>query len=238
MNAPADLEAFQTRLGYRFQRPELLHLALTHPSVTHENSRNREDNQRLEFLGDAVLGMVLARELYLRLAGHPEGVLTKTRAQLVNRHSLEIQARALGLGSIVQLSRGEELQGGRERTSTLADAFEAVVGAIYLDGGFEAASGFLLRVFERTLDETEPAAAGENPKGDLQEYLQGRSSSAPTYRVITSSGPDHARVFECLVEHEGVELGRGEGGSKKEAETSAARHALQLIQKRPGAGAA
>src|SRR4051794_32093362 len=142
---PAELE---TRIGYVFRDRSLLKLALTHPSVAHEQGQPVQTNQRLEFLGDAVLQLVLTRELYEKFPGFDEGPLTKARAKLVNRRSLAEQARKLGLGTYLIVSRGEELHGGRERLGGLADTFEALLGAIFLDGGFEAARNFILRQFE------------------------------------------------------------------------------------------
>jgi ribonuclease-3 len=187
-------------------------------------------NQRLEFLGDAVLSLVLTRELYDRFPGLGEGPLTKARAQLVNRRALAAQARELGLGRHLILSRGEETSGGRERPSALADAFEALLGAIQIDGGHEAARAFVLRCFGGALRELTAAPSLENPKGELQEILQARSSHAPHYEVTASSGPDHDRRFECAVFHDGVELGRGAGKSKKEAESQAALAALARVR--------
>src|SRR5580765_972322 len=142
-----DLAALQTRLGCTFRDESLLRLALTHPSVAHEQSAQLQHNQRLEFLGDAVLQLVLTRELYEKFPSFDEGPLTKARAKLVNRRTLTEHGRRLGLGPFLILSRGEEMHGGRERPSALADAYEALLGAIFLDGGFEIARTFILREF-------------------------------------------------------------------------------------------
>lgn len=222
----SDLDAFQARIGYTFRDSSLLRLALTHPSVVAESNGPREHNQRLEFLGDAVLQLSMSATLY---NGHPvsdEGVLTKARARLVNETALAERARALDLGVHLVLSRGEVANGGRERPSILADAFEALLGAIYLDGGFEAARAFVLREFTEWLADFEGDSAADNPKGELQELLQARSTEPTEYRLLHADGPDHDRVFECAVWHAGVELGRGTGRSKKAAETAAARAAL------------
>ena len=232
-----DLASFQARLGYSFQEPALLRLALTHPSVAHEANGPMQHNQRLEFLGDAVLQIVLSRELYLQFPHFDEGPLTQARAKLVNRHALAIHGRALGLGEELVLSRGEEINGGRTRGSALADAFEALVGAIFLDGGFDSARAFILRQFSDNLSglETEPIIA--NPKGQLQELLQAISAHAPEYRAVSATGPDHQRHFECIVLHEGVELASGSGHSKRNAESNAALKALTMLRT-PGAFAA
>lgn len=220
----------QTRLGYAFRDEALLRLALTHPSVAHEQGGPAQQNQRLEFLGDAVLQLVLTRELYEKFPAFDEGPLTKARAKLVNRRSLAVRGRTLGLGEHLILSRGEEMHGGRERPSALADAFEAVLGAIFLDGGFEAARQFVLREFRKVLDELTVTPILDNPKGELQELLQAKSPEAPQYQVVSITGPDHDRVFECTVHHGGVELAHGWGKSKKAAESEAALAALKKLR--------
>ena len=219
-------------MGYQFKEEALLRLALTHPSVAHESSGPVQHNQRLEFLGDAVLSLVLTRELYDRFPTLGEGPLTKARAQLVNRRTLAEEARRLALGSHLVLSHGEETTGGRERPSALADAYEALLGAIFLDGGFEAARTFILRRFLDGFGELTELPYLENPKGDLQEMLQADSAEAPQYELTAVSGPDHDRVFECAVHHGGVELGRGSGKSKKAAESAAALAALTVLRER------
>lgn len=216
----------------RFRNEELLRLALTHPSVAHEHGAAVQHNQRLEFLGDSVLELILSHELYVRFPNLGEGALTKARARLVNRRFLADRARGLGLGRYLVVSRGEELHGGRERPSTLADTFEAIVGALYLDAGFEVAREFVLRQFEPALAEVLAVADLENPKGQLQELLQATSAKPPQYRLESTTGPDHDRMFECAVYHEGVELGRGRGKSKKLAEAEAAMDALRRIASR------
>ena len=230
VSAVSNLNALQERLGYVFQNCDLLRLALTHPSVAHESLSAVQHNQRLEFLGDAVLGLALTRELYDKFPGFGEGPLTKARAHMVNRRALAALARRLGVGEHLILSRGEESSGGRERQSCLADAFEAVVGAIFLDGGFDAAREFTLRCFQNELAEVKGIPALENPKGELQETLQARSPHAPRYELTLAAGPDHDRVFECAVFHESVELGRGRGKSKKAAESAAAEAALARLR--------
>jgi ribonuclease-3 len=225
-----DLRQLQQELGCRFRDEELLHLALTHPSVAHEHGTGGQHNQRLEFLGDAVLQLILTRALYEQFPEFGEGQLTKARARLANRRSLSEQSRQLNLGRHLTLSRGEEQQGGRERASALADAFEAVVGAIFLDTGFEAAREFVLRRFADQFDLIARTPALENPKGELQEMLQAGTGEAPRYNEEGASGPDHDRVFECAVYHRGIELGRGCGKSKKDAESQAALAALTRLR--------
>lgn len=225
-----ELSEFQARLGYKFRDEDLLRLALTHPSVAHESGVALADNQRLEFLGDAVLQLVLTRELYEKFPAFDEGPLTKARAKLVNRRTLAEHARGLGVGAHLILSRGEDTHGGRDRPSTLADAFEAVLGAIFLDGGFDAAREFILREFSPAFGKLSVLPTLENPKGELQELLQARSPEAPEYQTISATGPDHDRVFECTVHHGGVELARGSGKSKKAAESDAALAALKKLR--------
>jgi len=222
--------ALEERLGYSFHNPQLLRLALTHPSIAHEQGLPIQTNQRLEFLGDAVLQLVLTRELYDKFPYCGEGPLTKARAKLVNRRSLAERARQLGLGQHLILSRGEEMSGGRERPSGLADTFEALLGAIFLDSGFAQARDFILREFLNAFGEITVIPILENPKGELQEYLQSRSAVAPRYQVASTSGPDHDRIFECTVHHAGVELARGQGKSKKAAESEAALAALRKLR--------
>jgi len=225
----ADLQA---QLGYTFRDPVLLRLSLTHPSVAHEQGLPVQTNQRLEFLGDAVLQLVLTDELYDKFPAFGEGPLTKARAKLVNRRSLAERARHLGLGKHLIVSRGEEISGGRERPSALADTFEAILGAIFLDGGFDAAREFILKEFLRAFGELSVIPILENPKGELQELLQAYSSEAPRYHVVSVSGPDHDRIFECTVHHAGAELARGRGRSKKSAESEAALAALKALRER------
>jgi ribonuclease-3 len=220
----------QKRLGYPFRDQNLLRLALTHPSVAHETGEKLQHNQRLEFLGDAVLQLVLTQKLYEQFPSDQEGPLTKARAKLVNRKTLAERARVLNLGAHLILSRGEENSGGRERGSALADVFEALLGAIFLDGGFDAAHQFILREFSAAFGELKTLPLIENPKGELQELLQARSPRAPDYRVISTTGPDHDRVFECTVHHEGIELARGAGKSKKAAQSEAALAALKKLR--------
>ena len=220
----------QEQLGYTFRDESLLRLALTHPSVAHESPGSTQHNQRLEFLGDAVLGLVLTRELYDRFPALGEGPLTKARAQLVNRRTLAAEARRLGLGDSLIVSRGEEASGGRQRQSALADAYEALLGAIFVDGGYDAAREFILRSLGGMFGALTEIPNLDNPKGELQEFLQATSPDAPQYEMTYASGPDHDREFECAVFHGGIELGRGRGKSKKEAESQAALRALRKLR--------
>ena len=227
MSALAEL---QQRLGHSFRDENLLRLALTHPSVAHDAKAPIPHNQRLEFLGDSVLGIILSHALYEKFPDADEGQLTKSRAKLVNSGSLSLHGRSLGLGAHLILSRGEENTGGRERASALTDAFEAVLGAIYLDGGLAAAREFILREFAADFSELVAPQAIENPKGELQELLQAKSPTAPAYETISAEGPDHDRSFTCAVLHDGAELARGAGKSKRAAESDAALAALKKLR--------
>jgi ribonuclease-3 len=226
----SDLAAFQSRLGCKFRDENLLRLALTHPSVAHEANTATAHNQRLEFLGDAVLQLVLTGELYEKFPAFDEGPLTKARAKLVNRRTLAEHARALGLGAHLILGHGEARHGGRERPSALADAFEALLGAMFLDGGFGAAREFILREFSPAFGRLSVLPTIENPKGELQELLQTRSPLAPEYQTISATGPHHDRMFECVVLHDGIKLAHGSGKSKKTAESDAALAALKRLR--------
>jgi ribonuclease-3 len=217
-------------IAYKFRDENLLRLALTHPSVAHESGVAMAHNQRLEFLGDAVLGLVLTQKLYEQFPALDEGPLTKARAKLVNRQTLAARARSLGLGTRLILSRGEEMSGGRDRESALADAYEALLGAIFLDGGFDAARDFILREFAAAFGELTTLPLIENPKGELQELLQARSPQAPEYQTLQIAGTDHDPLFECAVSHEGAELARGRGKNKKAAESEAALAALEKLR--------
>ncbi len=226
----SDLAELQQRLGHVFRDEALLRLAFTHPSIAHDANAPLPHNQRLEFLGDSVLGLILSQTLYEKFPDDDEGALTKSRAKLVNAASLAAHGRTLGLGAHLILSRGEENTGGRERTSALTDAFEALLGAIFMDGGFDAAREFVLREFAAEIRELDLPAGIDNPKGELQELLQAQSPVAPEYEFIAASGPDHDRVFECAVKHAGAELARGTGKSKKAAESAAALAALEKLR--------
>ncbi len=220
----------ESRIQYTFRDKKQIQLALTHRSFSGLDARSLDNNQRLEFLGDAVLQLIITLELYQRYSEHDEGPLTKARAQLVNRRTLANLAKIIDLGSCLLMSRGEELSGGRERSSALADAFEAIVGAVFIDAGYEGTKEFIMRFFNDHLGELQILPNLENPKGELQEYLQIQSNQPPHYELLNVSGPDHDRSFECAVLHGEKELGRGCGKSKKEAEFHAAAEALVNIR--------
>ena len=217
----------EEKIGYKFRNPQLLTEALTHPSVAHETQRKHFDNQRLEFLGDAVLQLAITERLYGYFQEKPEGELTKLRSRLVSRESLKTYAAAIDLGRYLVMGRGEEASGGRERASTLADAFEALIGAIYLDSDLQTAREFILAQAKDDLALIEAKPVDINPKGDLQELLQAISPNSPFYETISESGPEHSKTFVVRAVWERIELGRGTGRSKKQAETAAAEEALR-----------
>ena len=222
----AHMNPLERRIGYKFRNSLLLAEALTHPSLSFERKTFHFDNQRLEFLGDAVLQLVITHHLYRLFPGFSEGQLTKLRSRLVSREGLKTHALALGLGDYLMLGRGEEASQGRERASTLADSFEALIGAIYLDSDLETVRRFILRVAADELGELSRAPEEHNPKGELQEILQAISLQSPAYEVVSETGPDHCKEFICRVLWENDELGRGRGKSKKQAEINAATDAL------------
>ena len=222
------MSPIEERIGYKFRNSLLLAEALTHPSLAHETQRYHFDNQRLEFLGDAVLQLVISEYLFRHFGGEAEGQLTKLRSRLVSRETLRMHAAALDLGRYLLMGRGEETSGGRERTSTLADAFEALIGAIYLDGGLDTAKEFILAQARSDLAQLAEEPIEINPKGHLQELLQSISPRSPVYELISQSGPEHEKTFVVQAVWEGMVLGQGSGRSKKQAETAAALEAMKL----------
>ena len=221
------MESIEVRLGYKFRNPLLLAEALTHPSLAYESQKAHFDNQRLEFLGDSVLQLALTEHLFRMFPDFPEGRMTKLRAQLVSRPALAQFAQSLQLGSYILLGKGEEASGGRKRSSTLADAFEALVGAIYLDAGYLVARDLVMTLFEHEIGSISETLEGSNPKGTLQETLQAISAEAPNYRITGESGPDHRKVFHAQVIWGNTILAQGRGKSKQEAEVRAAIEALR-----------
>jgi len=224
----ADLEA---ALHYAFRDHRRLEEALTHASSLneHRGDEPRRDNERLEFLGDAVLDLIISEALIERHPGATEGALSKMRARLVSEAALALVARRLELGRFLRLGRGEELSGGREKTSLLADALEAVVAAVYADGGYDAARVSVLAVLDPELSAESASGGGVDYKTQLQEYCQQRLGQLPLYRVTHESGPDHRKVFQVELMIHGQCYGQGTGKSKKEAEQQAARTALERL---------
>ncbi len=223
------MSPLEEKIGYAFRDASLLHTALTHSSWSNENRAAGPCNERLEFLGDAVLGFVVARYLYTRFPDLPEGRMTRLRAELVCERSLSLVAADLGLGDSLLLGRGEEHSGGRTRPSITADAVEAVIAAIFLDGGIDAAAAFIRRFL---LDHFE---AGETHpdrdwKSELQELVQRKNNQVLEYRPAGESGPDHMKSFTVELWLNGELLASGEGRSKKDAEQHAAAKALEALR--------
>ena len=233
-------DSLSDRLDYHFRNPELLERALTHSSAIPELRAARgediafadsvvQDNERFEFLGDAVLDLLTSEYLLKTFPDWTEGQLSKCRSRLVNGHSLEIAARKLGIGEYLRLGRGEEKTGGREKPALLADAFEAVVAAIYLDGGLDAARELVYKTILPLALEDRLSIADSDRKSALQEYLQGRGELPAEYRLAGESGPDHQKRFLVEVWIKGQRMASAEGSTKKEAEQKAARSTLEKI---------
>jgi ribonuclease-3 len=221
--------ALEERLGYTFASGALCQTALTHKSWLNEtHEARRSDNERLEFLGDAVLALVVSDLLMKQFPGHPEGELSKTRAAIVNEAGLAQVAESLALGQWIFLGRGEEQAGGRQKKSILSDALEALIGAVYVDGGFSSAYSVAEHLFRPLLADAE-VAAGRDFKSRLQEISQARLQLAPTYTVVAQQGPDHDKTFEVAIYLGQTEYGRAHGKSKKEAQQNAAALALAVL---------
>ncbi|ABK43426.1 RNAse III [Magnetococcus marinus MC-1] len=237
MNAqrePSGLERLEQALDYRFTQSDLLQLALTHRSAPLDGSKAGEvvattHNERLEFLGDSVLNLIVSHRLYKRFGEVPEGQLSQWRAMLVNTRSLSEVAKDLELGRYLRMGRGEAKSGGREKYSILGNALEALLGAIYLDGGFEAAERVVDRLFAHQVAGIEPEQQGKDYKTLLQEYLQARGEALPIYAVLSAEGPPHERVFVVSCHPREQLCGHGQGRSKREAEQHAAQQALELL---------
>ena len=221
------MHAFAARLGEQFINPAYLHQAMAHRSWCAENL-GEESNERLEFLGDAVLGLVVTTHIYDTYPDLPEGELAKVRASVVNTTTLAELAQELQLGDALLLGKGEDQSGGREKPSILADAMEAVIGAMYLDGGLDATRSLVMRLLEDRIGEASTGPGGQDYKTRLQEYAARACKELPRYE-IAESGPDHAKVFTAVVYLDDVERGKGEGRSKKQAEQNAARAAWKTL---------
>ena len=230
---PQELDAFESRIGYRFKDRGLLEHALTHKSKAHEDpSGGVADNESLEFLGDAVLGLVVAEALFRSFPSYNEGQKSKIKANLVSTASLAELAEQLGLGDHMILGRGEEKTGGRRKQALLADTCEALIAAIYLDGGLDPARGFLMRGFSSGIEDARlPDYFGRDHKSRLQERLQAHGRALPSYRVSGEVGPDHRKMFHVEVFVGDELIAQGVGRTKKEAEQEAAKHGLEAILK-------
>jgi len=228
-------DELEEALGHRFRQREWMERALTHSSHRPEREAGQphQDNEQLEFLGDAILGALVSEYLVTSFPGWSEGQLSKSRAKLVRAASLHAAARRLGLGQYLRLGRGEEKTGGRDKPAVLADAYEAMLAAIYLDGGLDAARNFVRRTLldEAVAAEPQRLSQGDHKSG-LQEYLQARGLPPAEYRVVSETGPDHRKTFHVEVCVAGRAVASGTGKSKKEAEQAAARLALEQLQGR------
>ncbi len=223
------LSDIQQRIAYMFKSPELLERSLTHKSYANEN-RLSYHNERMEFLGDAVLNLMVSEYLMRTCPDSTEGDLSRLRAAVVSEPTLAAIAREIGLGDYILLGRGEEQTGGRNKDSLLADCLEALIASVYLDGGQEPASDFILRFFEDTIKKSCTSGGIIDYKTELQELCQERIKQLPDYRVVSESGPDHQKQFEVDLFVKGEVYGRGIGKSKKEAEQRAAKEALELLK--------
>ena len=225
------IKELETAIGYRFGNITLLQNALAHSSYANERWHNSlMSNERLEFLGDSILGMLVADYLYRTFPNRPEGELTRMRADMVCERALAKIASQIGLGEHLLLGKGEELGGGRGRDSILADAVESVIAACYLDGGMEAAKGFIDRFVLTRVPVS--GLANADYKTALQELVQQKRNQSLVYSLVGESGPDHDKVFQVELTLNGSLIGRGSGGSKKRAEQEAARVALEALQKK------
>jgi ribonuclease-3 len=223
------LDQLEVQLGYQFIDRSHLELALTHPSFFNEQVQMAGDYQRLEFLGDAILGMLLAEILYARFPEAEEGELSRSRAQLAGQGSLAGTARAMGLGDYIRLGKGELLTAGRDKDSILADIVESLIAAVYLDGGLDAARRLVVLLFDDLLTISCDQVSARDPKSELQELLSARGMEPPEYRLAEESGPPHDRRFTYLVLINGSVAGEGSGRSKKIAQQSAAVQALDVL---------
>lgn len=219
----------ETKLGYTFKDRSLLALAFIHRSFINENKEVGQHNERLEFLGDSVLGMLVADYLYRYLPSTPEGELSVLRSRLVEATSCCQYMQKFGWGQYLLLGKGEKMNDGRGRESILADLFEGIIGAIYLDGGLEAAKRFLFRNFSPEIDAILKTPI-RNFKALLQDYCQKKFQATPTYKVLSEEGPDHSKIFQICVVINNKEIGYGQGASKKEAQQAAAADALSRYQ--------
>ncbi len=226
-----NFEEFEKRIGYSFSNKNTLTLAFTHSSYSNEYKKGtHENNERLEFLGDAVLDMVVSEYMYRLFPDMPEGELTKLRAGVVCEDALAHLARNLDFGRYILLGKGEESTGGRNRNSILADTFEAVIGAVCIDGGKDAAEKYILSFMKDEIQQAKNHYRTMDCKTHLQEIIQKNSKTPVSYRIIHEAGPDHNKVFVAEVCHGDIVLGKGEGKSKKEAEQNAANDALKTMK--------
>jgi ribonuclease-3 len=223
------LDSLYRKISYRFKDEILIRQALTHRSLLADDTETCESNERLEFLGDAVLGMIVTDELYNYFPDRSEGQLTKAKSRVVSRETLAKRAKKIGLGHFLLLGAGEEKSGGRDRHSILSDAYEALIGAMYLDGGMDEVRRFVCQQVLVDMDRLFEHKFHYNYKSWLLEYVQAKGSLSPEYAVLKESGPDHKKEFTVEVLVDGTVLGMGKGFSKKTAEQQAARKAIEQL---------
>ncbi|MFR5859242.1 MAG: ribonuclease III [Clostridia bacterium] len=227
------IKEFEQKIGYQFQNRNYLETALTHSSFNREKNTKHQDNERLEFLGDAFFDAVISVELYERLKHVTEGKLTKTRALIVCESALAQVARGYELGSYLNLGHGEDTGGGRHKDSILADSMEAVIGAIYLDGGYQAMQNFVKKSFSRMIDQAIDGKLFSDYKSEVQEILQGKGKPVTiAYETDREEGPAHDKTFFVHLSCNGEIMGKGIGKSKKEAEQNAAKQTLEMLERR------
>ncbi len=228
------LQELQERIGYHFRDLQLLQLSLVHSSFAFERLDDGRHNETQEFLGDAVLDLTVGFILFTRFPEMREGKLTRIRSALVNEYGLADRAREIDLGKHLLLGKGENASSGRDKSSILSCAFEALIGALFLDGGYDQALAFVRRFFEPHIDAHQEQLVSSDAKSSLQELLQERFNEGPEYVLIEEEGPAHARIFSVAVNFQNEELGSGKASSKKEAEQQAARTALEHLRQPEG----
>ncbi len=228
-----ELTLLQKNLGYTFRDPLLLNKALTHKSYVNENSQPLRDNERFEFLGDSVLDLIVSGYMIKTFTDFSEGTLSKIRAAVVNEACLAELARGIDLGSFLLLGKGEESSGGREKNSLLANAYEALAGAVYFDSNMETSLDIYLPTLKKEIAKYSDNARFRDYKSELQEYTQIHFNCIPNYKVVNQKGPDHAKEFEVVVLIQDGARGRGSGKSKKESEQAAAKSALESFNLTP-----
>ena len=226
-----ELSKLQKTLGYSFKEIKLLNKALTHKSYVNETGEDLKHNERFEFLGDSVLDLMVSEYMVLKYSDYKEGVLSKIRAGVVNESCLAKLAQNMDLGAYLLLGRGEEMSGGRKKASLLANAYEALAGAIYFDSNLETAAKILLPSIKKEITRFIETPESRDYKSDLQEYTQNKMVCIPVYKVIREVGPDHEKQFEVVVSVKDTDRGKGMGRSKKEAEQAAAKVALDTYLK-------
>lgn len=227
------MNKFEHLIGYKFNNAIYLERALTHSSYNKEKNTKHQDNERLEFLGDAFFDAIVSAELFKMMQGVTEGKLTKTRALVVCESSLAKAARKLGLGQYIYIGHGEEVAGGRDKDSILADAMEAVIGAIYIDGGYAPTQKFVIQNFAETIKDAAEGKLFSDYKSEVQEFIQKNGRNlAITYNTVREEGPAHDKTFFVNLSYDGNVLGEGSGKSKKEAEQQAAKTALARLKRR------